>query len=434
MRGLPWHMPRTRTALTLCAALTAVVGVLPVTTSTAAPAPADPPGLALPSALSRSSAPVGVPALVRPSAVPTPIQHLRLTVSPVVTGLVNPVLVRSANDGTSRLFVVEQAGRIRTVSGRTITGTYLDLGSLVSSGGERGLLGLAFAPDFATSRLLWVSYTRADGALVVARFQAASAKAGAVSLRTRRQVLVVPHPSFANHNGGDIAFGRDGYLYLGTGDGGSGGDPRNNAQNLRSLLGKMLRINVRCGSSAYCIPPTNPFARSTTARREIFMSGLRNPWRWSFDTNGAQWIGDVGQDRYEEIDAIPAGTGARRNLGWSCREGARTYLASRCSSRTAYTGPALVLCHPDNVVGCPSRTAAEAIIGGYVYRGAAYRSAVGTYVLGDFVTGRIWPFRSGVLGTPTALAGVSGFGLQDNRELYAVTLGGGLYRVGFRVV
>jgi hypothetical protein len=369
-----------------------------------------------------------------PSVLATPIPKLRLTLSKVLTGLVNPVLVRSANDGTSRLFVVEQGGRIRTVSGTAITGTYLDLTSLVSSGGERGLLGLAFAPDFARSRLLWVSYTRTDGALVVARFQAPGATAPAVSLRTRHQVLVVPHPSFSNHNGGDIAFGPDGYLYLGTGDGGGGGDPRNNAQSLRSLLGKMLRIDVRCASGTYCIPRTNPYYTSTTARREIFMSGLRNPWRWSFDTNGNQWIGDVGQNRYEEIDVIPAGTGARRNLGWSCREASRTYLSARCSSKIAYTAPSLVMCHPDNVTGCRTRSAAEAIIGGYVYRGTAYRSAVGTYVFGDYVTGRIWPFRNGVLGTPTALAGVAGFGLQDNKEIYAVTLAGGLYRVGFRVV
>ena len=422
MHGLPWRMPRTRTAFAICAALTAVVSVLPATTASGTALPAAAPALVTSSSLAV------------PSVLATPVPNLRLTLSKVVTGLVNPVLVRSANDGTSRLFVVEQGGRVRTVSGTSITGTYLDLTSLVTSGGERGLLGLAFAPDFARSRLLWVSYTRADGALVVARFQAASATAAAVSLRTRHQVLVVPHPSYSNHNGGDIAFGPDGYLYLGTGDGGSGGDPRNNAQSLRSLLGKMLRIDVRCASSTYCIPRTNPYYTSRTARREILMSGLRNPWRWSFDTNGNQWIGDVGQSRYEEIDVIPAGTAARRNLGWSCREGARTYLASRCSSKIAYTAPSLVMCHPDSVAGCRTRSAAEAIIGGYVYRGSGYRSAVGTYVFGDYVTGRIWAFRNGVLGTPTALAGVAGFGVQDNKEIYAVTLAGGLYRVGFRVV
>ena len=303
------------------------------------------------------------------------------------------------------------------------------------SGGERGLLGLAFAPDFATSRLLWVSYTRGDGALVVARFQAASATAATVSLRTRHQVLVVPHPTYANHNGGDIAFGPDGYLYLGTGDGGSGGDPRNNAQNLRSLLGKMLRIDVRCASTAYCIPRTNPYYTSTTVRREIFMAGLRNPWRWSFDTNGNQWIGDVGQNRYEEIDVIPARTGARRNLGWSCREGARTYKSARCSTKIAYTAPSLVMCHPDSVAGCRSTSAAEAIIGGYVYRGRRLPRPLSAPTSSATTS----PVGSGPSATACSAARprspVSpGFGVQDNREIYAVTLAGGLYHVGFRVV
>ena len=235
--------------------------------------------------------------------------------------------------------------------------------------------------------------------------------------------------------GTDIAFGADGYLYIGTGDGGSGGDPRNNAQSLRSLLGKMLRVNVRCAVSyVYCVPPTNPYATSTVARHEIWMYGLRNPWRWSFDTNGNQWIGDVGQGRYEEIDAISATSAKRRNLGWSCREGKHVYNASRCRSTTVYTSPSLELCHPDSVSSCPSSRSAEAIIGGYVYRGAAYANAVGTYVFGDYVTGKIWSYRGGILGVPTALAGVAGFGTQDNRELYAVTLAGSLYRIGFRVV
>jgi len=374
-----------------------------------------------------------VPALVSPAAL-SPIAKLRLTAVRVTSGLVSPVLVRSANDGTSRLFVVEQAGRVRTVLGSTVTGTYLDLRSIVTSGGERGLLGLAFPKDFAKSRLLWVSYTRSDGALVIARFQARSATSSSVALSTRRTVMVIPHPVNANHNGGNIDFGADGYLYIGTGDGGSAGDPPNNAQSLRSLLGKMLRVNVRCAAGpTYCVPPTNPYARSTTARHEIWMYGLRNPWRWSFDTNGAQWIGDVGQDRYEEIDAISAASAKRRNLGWSCREGKHVYNAGRCRSTATYTGPVMELCHP-SISGCAASRAGEAIIGGYVYRGATYPSALGTYVFGDYVTGKIWPYRSGLLGTPTALAGVSGFGIQDNREIYAVTLDGGLYRIGFRVV
>jgi glucose/arabinose dehydrogenase len=408
-------MPRTRPLL-LIAALATVAALLPAASTSASPLPA------------------AAPALVAPAAL-SPVAQLRLTTTPVVSGLVAPVLVRSANDGTSRLFVVEQAGRIRTVLGSTITGTYLDLRSIVTSGGERGLLGLAFPKDFAKSRYFWVSYTRSDGALVIARFQARSATTSTVLPGTRRIVMVIPHPVNANHNGGNIEFGADGYLYIGTGDGGGAGDPRTNAQSLRSLLGKMLRVNVRCAAGpTYCVPPTNPYATSTVARHEIWMSGLRNPWRWSFDTTGAMWIGDVGQNKYEEIDAISATSAKRRNLGWSCREGKHVYNAGRCRSTTTYTAPVLELCHPDGVSGCAASRAGEAIIGGYVYRGATYANALGTYVFGDYVTGRIWPYRSGILGTPTALAGVSGFGVQDNREIYAVTLDGGLYRLGFTVV
>lgn len=372
-------------------------------------------------------------AVVAPTAL-TPIGSIRLTTSTVATGLVSPLMVTSANDGSSRLFVVEQAGRIRTVQGGVVTGTFLDIRGLVASGGERGMLGLAFDPDYSRTPRFWVTYTRADGALVLARYATTSASAASIAPSTGKVVLVVPHPTYSNHNGGYIGFGPDGYLYLGTGDGGSAGDPRNNAQNLRSLLGKMLRIDVRCGIHVYCIPTTNPYVRSTWARHEIYMSGLRNPWRWSFDSTGTQWIGDVGQGRWEEVDAIGRSTGAGRNLGWSCREGRHTYNASRCSTRVTYTTPVLELCHADAVAGCRTSKSAEALIGGFVYRGAAYPGLQGTYILGDFVTGRIWPYKNGVQGSPTALSQVSGFGVDDARELYAVTLDGRLVRVGYRAV
>ena len=373
-------------------------------------------------------------AAVTPAVTLVPVGHTRLTAAVVVRGLVSPLMVTSANDGTSRLFVVEQAGRVRTVLGRRITGTFLDIRKLVLSGGERGMLGLAFAPDFARSHLLWVTYTRGDGALVLARFLTSSATAASVLPASRRTILVVPHPSYSNHNGGYIGFGPDGYLYLGTGDGGSAGDPRNNAQNLRSLLGKMLRLNVRCTGHLYCSPATNPYVRSTWARHEIWMSGLRNPWRWSFDVNGVQWIGDVGQNKYEEIDVVAPSTARGRNLGWSCREGKHLYNPTRCRTTVRYTSPVVELCHADAVTVCPSSRAAEAIIGGFVYRGSAFPAFRGTYVLGDYVTGRMWPLRGATLGAPSGLAGVSGFGIDDRHELYAVSLGGALYRIGFRKV
>jgi glucose/arabinose dehydrogenase len=363
-----------------------------------------------------------------------PLARVRVTATRVVSGLESPVLVRSAADGTSRLFVVEQAGRIRVVTKGRITGTYLDIRAAISSGGERGLLGLAFAPDFARSRYLWVSYTRGDGALVVMRYRAASATAGSISLSTGRTVLVVPHPSYGNHNGGDIGFGPDGYLYLGTGDGGGGGDPFANGQNLRSLSGKMLRIDVRCTGRAYCIPATNPYATSTTARREIWMSGLRNPWRWSFDVDGTQYVADVGQDKYEEVTIVAAGRARGANLGWSCREGKHAFNSSRCRSGVALVTPSIELCHPDNVPGCVATRSGESVIGGYVYRGTAYPAAVGTYVLADFITGYLWPSRGGALGTPSRLPQVTGFGVDDGKEMYAVTYSGRLYRIGFTTV
>ena len=412
----PWR-PRRRALLGAAALLVTLVGAAPSDTQAS-------PRVARPT--------VPPSAVTAPALLAVPIGRTRVTVSLVTSGLLNPLLVTSANDGTSRLFVVEQQGRVRTVLGRRVTGTFLDIRRLVLSGGERGLLGLAFAPDFAKSHLVWVTYTRGDGALVLARFATRSATAASVVPTSRRTILVVPHPSYGNHNGGYIGFGPDGFLYLGTGDGGHSGDPHNNAQNLRSLLGKMLRLDVRCRGHLYCSPPTNPYVRSTWARHEIWMSGLRNPWRWSFDVNGVQWIGDVGQDKFEEIDAVSSRAARASNLGWSCREGAHAYNASRCRSTVRYVAPIIELCHPDTVRGCASTRAAEAIIGGFVYRGSAYPAYRGTYVFGDYVTGRLWPFRSRILGPPSALAQVSGFGVDDAHEVYAVTLSGGLYRLGFR--
>jgi hypothetical protein len=295
------------------------------------------------------------------------------------------------------------------------------------------MLGLAFAPDFRTSRLLWVTYTRADGALVLARLRAPSATASRVSPTTRRTVLVVPHPGTTNHNGGDIAFGPDGNLYLGTGDGGGSGDPRRQAQSTRSLLGKILRLDVRCATARYCIPATNPYARSGSGvRKEIWMRGVRNPWRFSFDRDGSIWVADVGQNRYEEVTRVPRAAQRGANLGWSCKEARSTYAADRCRSGAAYRAPSFVLCHQGEVPGCPTARAGRSITGGYVYRGTRQPRMAGTYVVADFVTGRLWPWRAGVLGAPTRLAQVTSFGVDDDGELLAVTISGGLHRISFR--
>ena len=257
---------------------------------------------------------------------------------PVATGLVNPVFVTGARDGTNRLFIVEQAGTIRVMPiGGSGMSLFLDIRSRVRSGGEQGLLGLAFHPSYSSNRRFFVYYTRAaDGAIVIAEY-AASAANREVADATERVLLTIPHPSFSNHNGGMVAFGPDGYLYIGVGDGGSGNDPPNNAQNRNALLGKLLRIDVngQSGSLPYAIPPSNPFFGSIDGRDEIFAYGLRNPWRFAFDRLTNQlWIADVGQGDREEVNT-PIQNGG--NYGW------RVYEGSACTN----TDPAL--CSPSEL-------------------------------------------------------------------------------------
>lgn len=347
---------------------------------------------------------------------------------PVATGLTQPVLVQTANDGLSRLYVVERRGTIKvwTPTGGVQPGLYLDIRSRVDSesGGERGLLGLAFSPNFATDHRFWVSYTDSSGALIVSRFTAAAASSTAVSPTTEVRVLRVPHSVYANHNAGMLVFGREGKLYISTGDGGGGGDPFAHAQDLGSLSGKILRIDPfnGCGGKHYCVPPSNPYAAPGGGLGEIWVHGLRNAWRFSVDkSNGDLWIADVGQDKYEEVTRVPYAQ-MRWNLGWSCREGRSTYNSSRCSSSTTYRDPTIVYGHASG----------EAIIGGYVYRGTRFTSLLhGLYVYGDFTSGHVWVFGGGVssLAADVGTNRLSAFGQGDTGELYATTLDGALYRV-----
>jgi glucose/arabinose dehydrogenase len=244
---------------------------------------------------------------------------------PIATGLVNPVFVTGARDGTNRLFIVEQAGTIRVMPiGGSGLSLFLDIRSRVRAGGEQGLLGLAFHPSYSSNRRFFVYYTRAaDGAIVIAEYAAAAADRE-VADATERVLLTIPHPSFANHNGGMLVFGPDGYLYIGVGDGGSGNDPPNNAQNKDALLGKLLRLDVdrQSGSLPYAIPLSNPFVGSIAGRDEIFAYGLRNPWRFAFDRLTNQlWIADVGQGDREEVHT-PIQRPAR-SIGSRSRRGRR---------------------------------------------------------------------------------------------------------------
>jgi glucose/arabinose dehydrogenase len=355
-----------------------------------------------------------------------PLDQLRVTTTEVAAELEKPTSIAGLPDG--RLLITEKPGRIRVYDPRTgLSPTpVLDISDRVNeSEAERGLLGLALAPDYSRTRNVYVAYTGLpDGAVILSR----------VTLTTgAEQVLLTQeHAEFGNHNGGHVTFGPDGYLYLGIGDGGSGGDPFGSGQDLGTLLGKVLRIDVSrtCGALPYCVPRSNPFVGVSGARPEIWAWGLRNPWKFSFDkADGSLWIADVGQGRYEEVDHIGARDGGV-NFGWSCMEGPVVFDETRCDPEAELTAP--VFHYRSGVEGC-------AVIGGAVYRGARYAElAGGTYVAADFCAMTAYGLRAGRDGTHTGAAigtfpeYVTAFGTDHRGEFYVVTeTPGKLYRVGF---
>jgi glucose/arabinose dehydrogenase len=323
--------------------------------------------------------------LAAPSQVATPRPGAAsLTFDVVTDGLVSPVDVATAGDGSGRLFVLEQAGRIRIVDGTGLVDRpFLDIATRVTSGGEQGLLGLAFHPDFPTDPRFFVDYTDLQGDTVVSEFRVDGADPGAAD-RDSERVLVHIHQPFANHNGGGVVFGPDGMLYIATGDGGSGGDPLGNGQRLDTLLGKILRIDVD-GSVAgtgqpYRIPVDNPFVGVTGAQPEIWLTGLRNPWRIRFDAEtGDLWIGDVGQSAWEEIDVARAGAKGI-NFGWNKMEGFHCYAPSNGCDQRGLTLPVAEYGHD---LGC-------AVIGGVVVRGSDQPLLDGRYVFADSCSGNFW--------------------------------------------
>ncbi len=349
-----------------------------------------------------------------------------------VSGFNTPVEIAHANDFSGRLFVVEQAGRVRIVrNGALVATPFLDIssgaGGPVRAGGESGLLGLAFHPGFATNGHFFVFYTRnlagdPNGSeLVVARYTRSAASPDTTDPATARIVIVVPHPQQGNHNGGKIAFGPDGLLYIAIGDGGGGGDPFGAGQSLTDLRGKILRLDVD-GVAPYVIPASNPFAAGG-GRGEIWAYGLRNPWRFSFDRlTGDHFIGDVGQGAREEIDYQPAGTPGGRNYGWSVFEGTACYNPPTNCSLPNHTPPILEYLH--------DAQGGVSVTGGYRYRGGSFPGLAGFYVYGDFGSGRIWAAEpaGGGAWTTTVVANVgnlSTFGEDENGELYAANLGAG---------
>ena len=379
----------------------------------------------------RLAALAGLTALLLITILPASVARGATTIGlPLrASGLQALTQVTNAGDGSNRLFLVEKRGVVRVYqNGAVKAGTFLDLRALIGdSSGERGLLGLVFHPQFELNRRLYVYYTRTGGDIVVARLRA-NASGSWTSRSTLEPMLVIEHSAHSNHNGGAMAFGPNGYLYIGTGDGGGAGDPGRNAQSkTKNLLGKILRINPGGSGSGpyrrYSIPTTNPFRGATTGLDEIWAYGLRNPWRISFDrSTGALFIADVGQSRYEEIDREPPAYAGGRNYGWNVMEGKHCYNASSCST----SGKTLPVAEYGHTGGNCS------ITGGYVYRGSAYPALAGQYVLADFCSGRfytmpaegssLWMRRDTVLN-------VTSFGESEDGELYAVTINGRLYQV-----
>jgi len=320
-----------------------------------------------------------------------------------------------AGDGSGRLFIVEQAGTIRiSKDGVLRDAPFLDITNRVSFGGERGLLSIAFPPNFSALGHFFVQYTDLSGNLAISRFSV-TADPNLADPASETVVLSIDHPSFSNHNGGQLAFGPgDGFLYIGPGDGGGGGDPFENAQNPASLLGKLLRIDVTSEVTPYSVPPTNPFVADARYRPEIWATGLRNPWRFSFDALTRDlYIGDVGQDRYEEVDFQPAARRGGENYGWNTMEGLHCFKPAEGCSQDGLTLPVVEYDH--SLGDC-------AIVGGLVYRGAANPAMQGIYFYGDWCSGRIWGLRSNSGTWESALLLESGlsittFGRDENGNL-----------------
>ena len=359
-------------------------------------------------------------------------RQLKATWSLVTGNLSQPVAMTHAPGESARMFVTQRSGKIRVIRNGVLKATpFLDLTSRVRADGEGGLLSIAFRADYATSGVFFVLYTDANLTIRLRRFRA-SPPSSDTAIFSGVDVLSIPHPTNTNHFGGQLQIGPGGYLFLSTGDGGGGEDPKGNAQNLDSLLGKILRIDVTHYTAPryYSVPPANPYAGATPGRGEIWASGLRNPWRFSFDKSSTPylWIGDVGEGDREEVDRISVGG---RNLGWDCREGtvntASTYGGSYCRS-SGYTLPLHQYAHD---LGC-------AIIGGYTYRGTKYATlAAGEYLFGDYCSGRLWLLgtdSSGrrVVGQVATFPGnILAFGRDNAGELYLLSASGGLYRLAF---
>ncbi len=332
----------------------------------------------------------------------------------LVASLSSPVAF-ATRPGTSDIFIAEQGGRIVRLPEGTGTGadTTLDLRGSVSGGNEQGLLGLAFAPG---GQRLLVNYTNTSGSTVIARYTMSGNSAVSPEI-----LLTIPQP-FGNHNGGQLAFGPDGFLYIGMGDGGSAGDPQGNGQNPNTLHGSILRIDVS-GATGYTVPASNPFVDGGGAP-EVYVWGIRNAWRFGFDSvTGDLWIGDVGQDRQEEVTVLRSGTASGANLGWNLVEGTESFRG--LAAPPGHRGPIVVYSHGSGRCS---------ITGGEVYRGTGIPGLTGTYLYGDFCSGEVFGFRAGGAGSAQRLAlpaidRLTSFGIDSSGEAYVISRGGGIFKV-----
>ncbi|MDO6597161.1 PQQ-dependent sugar dehydrogenase [Oceanihabitans sp. 2_MG-2023] len=352
-----------------------------------------------------------------------PVLSQTITTELFADGFNNPVDIQNAGD--SRLFIVEKSGVIKILNenGTTNTTPFLNIDNQVSPGGERGLLSVAFHPNYTSNGYFYVNFTDNNGATQISRFTVNSANPDIADVATQVNLLNIAQP-YGNHNGGCIEFGPDGYLYIGTGDGGSGGDPDNRSQNLQDLLGKMLRIDVNTtsGGNNYAIPADNPFIGNPSALDEIWAYGLRNPWRFSFDysTNNL-WIGDVGQNTTEEINRVSTTTNGY-NFGWRCYEGSNPYNTSGCDLASTMTLP--VAEYPIPPCFCN-------VVGGYMYRGTTYADLQDTYIFATSGDGTISTLNPADALTNHGDYGgywVS-FGEDVNKELYIADISGGIYKI-----
>ncbi|HEX7190581.1 MAG TPA: PQQ-dependent sugar dehydrogenase [Thermoanaerobaculia bacterium] len=342
------------------------------------------------------------------------VNAAEIALRPVAGGLVKPTSI--VNAGDARLFITQQTGRIAIYDGTGILPQpFLDVSSLISTNGEeRGLLGLAFSPHYRDDGTFYIDYTNTAGNTVIARYHASAADPNRADPATAQIILTVAQP-YPNHNGGELQFGPDGYLYIGMGDGGSGGDPENRAQTLSTLLGKVLRIDV-ANAATYRVPPSNPFVNRAGAAPEIWAWGLRNPWRFSFDRlTGDLWIADVGQDTYEEVDFQPVTSTGGENYGWRRMEGFHCFNPSTNCNDGTLTLPVLEYTHADG--SC-------SITGGYRYRGLLWPRLYGTYFYGDYCSGELWAATANGAGGFTSrllidtTMQITTFGEDMNGELY----------------